>query len=179
MWFWHIESCRFSHSNHSTYTTFLLYITVIWQLEPIPAGDTWKWSQHSWSTALAELIYCIVMYSMSHLQEPILALRRQLAVLSGAEKEAGLCWLQQAKICRVTGHFEAACTAGLEALSREVPGAVIEHAKLLWETDQPYRAIARLQQVLSSAIEIHFCTLMLLWFFPYKATNMYSIYPFL
>ena len=84
---------------------------------------------------------------MSHLQEPILALRRQLAVLSGAEKEAGLCWLQQAKICRVTGHFEAACTAGLEALSREVPGAVIEHAKLLWETDQPYRAIARLQQV--------------------------------
>lgn len=68
-------------------------------------------------------------------------------MLSGSEKEAGLCWLQQAKICRATGHFEAAVAAGLEALAREVPGAVIEHAKLLWDTDQPYRAIARLQQV--------------------------------
>lgn len=81
------------------------------------------------------------------LQEPILALRRQLALLSGAEKEAGLCWLQQAKICRGTGHFEAARTAGLEALTRDVPGSKIEHAKLFWDTEQPYRAMAQLQQV--------------------------------
>lgn len=68
-------------------------------------------------------------------------------MLSGAEKEAGLCWLQQAKICRATGHFEAARTAGVGALSREVPGAKIEYVKLLWDTEQPYRAIAQLHQV--------------------------------
>lgn len=31
-------------------------------------------------------------------QEPILALRRQLAVLSGAEGDAGQCWLQHAQV---------------------------------------------------------------------------------
>ena len=81
------------------------------------------------------------------LQEPILALRRQLAQLNSAEKEASLCWLQHAKICRATGHFEAASTASLEALKRRVPGAVIEHAKLMWDREQPHRAISKLQQV--------------------------------
>lgn len=76
-----------------------------------------------------------------------MALRRQLAVLNGADKEADLCWLQHAKICRATGHFEAASTASLEAMAKGVPGAIIEHAKLLWDMDQPHRAITKLQQV--------------------------------
>ena len=80
-------------------------------------------------------------------QEPILALRRQLAGLSGADVEAGLCWLQHAKLCRGTGHYEAATTASLEALARGVVGAPIQDAKLLWDMDQPHRAIIKLQQV--------------------------------
>lgn len=80
-------------------------------------------------------------------QEPILALRRQLAWLNSAEKEASLCWLQHAKICRATGHYEAASTACLEAMKRRVPGAIIEHAKLMWDREQPHRAISKLQQV--------------------------------
>ncbi|KAL0029509.1 hypothetical protein WJX79_000191 [Trebouxia sp. C0005] len=81
-------------------------------------------------------------------QEPILALRRQLAVVSGADTEAGQCWLQQAKLCRVSGHFEAATTASLEALARQVPGAGLERAKLLWDMDKPHRAIISLQEIL-------------------------------
>jgi len=80
-------------------------------------------------------------------QEPILALRRQLAVVSGADAEAGQCWLQQAKLCRVSGHFEAATIASLEALARQVPGAGLERAKLLWDMDKPHRAIISLQEV--------------------------------
>ena len=68
-------------------------------------------------------------------------------MVSGAEAEAGLCWLQQAKLCRVSGHFEAATTASLEALARQVPGAGLERAKLLWDMDKPHRAIISLQEV--------------------------------
>jgi hypothetical protein len=39
-------------------------------------------------------------------QEPILALRRQLAELAGARDEAGRCWLQAARACRLAGHGE-------------------------------------------------------------------------
>ena len=82
-------------------------------------------------------------------QEPILALRRQLAVLSGAEKEASQCWLKHAEICRATGHFEAAMTASLQTLARNIPGAQIEHACLLWDMGAADRAIQTVQQVLS------------------------------
>ncbi|KAL3137629.1 hypothetical protein ABBQ38_004906 [Trebouxia sp. C0009 RCD-2024] len=84
-------------------------------------------------------------------REPILALRRQLAMVSGAEGEAGQCWLQQAKLCRVQGHFEAATTASLEALARQVAGAGLERAKLLWDMDKPHRAIISLQEILQQA----------------------------
>ena len=67
--------------------------------------------------------------------------------MSGAEAEAGQCWLQQAKLCRVSGHFEAATTASLEALARQVAGAGLERAKLLWDMDKPHRAIISLQEV--------------------------------
>ena len=85
------------------------------------------------------------------LQEPILALRRQLAVLSGAGKEASLCWLQHAQLCRATGHYEAAATAILQAEARHVPGSSIEFAKLQWDMGQPQQAISKLQQVASCA----------------------------
>lgn len=68
-------------------------------------------------------------------------------MVSGAEGEAGQCWLQQAKLCRVQGHFEAATTASLEALARQVEGAGLERAKLLWDMDKPHRAIISLQEV--------------------------------
>jgi Tat protein secretion system quality control protein TatD with DNase activity len=37
--------------------------------------------------------------------------------------------------------------AVLEALSSKVAGAGLERARLLWETDQPHRAIVALQEV--------------------------------
>lgn len=80
-------------------------------------------------------------------QEPILALRRQLAMLSGAGKEASICWLQHAEVCRATGHLEAARMASLQALAQNVPGAQIEHARLLWDMQKPDRAIDVVQQV--------------------------------
>ena len=73
-------------------------------------------------------------------------------MVSGAEGEAGQCWLQHAKLCRVSGHFEAATTASLEALARQVPGAGLERAKLLWDMDKPHRAIISLQEVLPAAL---------------------------
>ena len=79
-------------------------------------------------------------------QEPILALRRQLAALTGADAEAGKCWLAHAKLCRANGHFQAALTATLEALARDVPGASIQRAKLLCDMNEPHRAIMHLQQ---------------------------------
>ena len=82
-------------------------------------------------------------------QEPILALRRQLAVLAGEEAEAGVCWLQHAQLCRVSGHNEAAGTASLEALARGVPGAALERARLLWDRDQQHDAILKLKEVRS------------------------------
>ena len=81
------------------------------------------------------------------LQEPILSLRRQLATLGAAEADAGACWLQLAKLCRVHHHHEAAMTASLEALARSAMGAAREHARLLWAVGQPHRAIAGLEQV--------------------------------
>ncbi|KAK9914842.1 hypothetical protein WJX75_001188 [Coccomyxa subellipsoidea] len=81
-------------------------------------------------------------------QEPILALRRQLAVLAGEEAEAGTCWLQHAQLCRVSGHNEAAGTATLEALARGVTGAALERARLLWDRDQQHDAILKLQEVI-------------------------------
>lgn len=96
-----------------------------------------------------EVISCYLM------QEPILAVRRQLAVLTGAEAEAGHCWLQHAKLCRVSGHFEAATTAALQALQRQVPGADLEHARLLWDMDKPHRAIISLQEVGQAVLTFH------------------------
>jgi hypothetical protein len=45
------------------------------------------------------------------------------------------------------GHFEAANTAALEAMALGVPGAPLEHSKLLWAMDKPHRAIIEMQQV--------------------------------
>ncbi len=90
---------------------------------------------------------CILTKAAGNVQEPILALRRQLAVLAGEEAEAGMCWLQHAQLCRVSGHSEAAGTATLEALARGVPGAALERARLLWDQDQQHDAILKLKEV--------------------------------
>jgi hypothetical protein len=86
-------------------------------------------------------------------QEPILALRRQLASLSGGAAEAGECWLQLAKLCRSTGHYEAATTAVLEAVASRVPSAPLEQLQLLWDKGQPYRAVSEAQLLARQARE--------------------------
>jgi hypothetical protein len=141
-------------------------------------------------------------------QEPILALRRQLAELSHAAPEAGRCWLQLAKICRaagaqplrdrpsfacllsclpvwlsvrlsfnargtgltggrsrqraqalmraparwsvcLSGHYDSAAGATLEAVAHDVCGAPIQRAKLLWDMGTPQRAIDYLREARS------------------------------
>ncbi|KAK9842495.1 hypothetical protein WJX81_002719 [Elliptochloris bilobata] len=84
-------------------------------------------------------------------QEPILALRRQLAVLGNSDADAGECWLQHAQLCRASGHHEAAGMAALEALARGVPGAGLERARLLWARDQQHAAIVRLQEAVQQS----------------------------
>ena len=66
-------------------------------------------------------------------------------MLSGAEKEANLCWLQHAQLCRATGHHEAATIAIRQAEACHVPGSSIEFAKLQWDKGQPQKAISKLQ----------------------------------
>jgi serine/threonine-protein kinase ATR len=82
-------------------------------------------------------------------REPILALHRLILSASNMQVEAGSCWLQFAKLCRVAGHYETANRAILEAQSSGAPNAHIELAKLYWDTKKSHRAIAELQQALS------------------------------
>lgn len=77
-------------------------------------------------------------------QAPILALRRQLAALSGAPAEAGQCWLQHAQLCRATGQHDAAAAPVLEAAAAGVPGAALERVELLYSRGEQTRAIAEL-----------------------------------
>ncbi|WIA34494.1 hypothetical protein OEZ86_012821 [Tetradesmus obliquus] len=88
-------------------------------------------------------------------REPLLALRRQLAGLAADSEAMGRCWLQHAKLCRSTGHQEAAETSVLEASARGVPGALLERCRLLWEREKGHRAVMELQlavqQMLDSA----------------------------
>ena len=52
-----------------------------------------------------------------------------------------------------TGHPEAAETAVLEALSRNVPGAVMERVRLLWSTDKAHRAVQELSAAVQQSFE--------------------------
>ena len=123
-----------------------VFVNLIWALPALCAGGLQRTQgplerQRSlrWEERLR------VTQSSLGSQEPILALRRQLASLSGAEAEAGECWLQLAKLCRGTGHYEAATTAVLEAVASRVPSAALEHVQLLWDKGQPYRAVSEAQ----------------------------------
>jgi serine/threonine-protein kinase ATR len=86
-----------------------------------------------------------VVQSSLTTQIPILALRRQLAALSGAIDDVGKCWLQHAQLCRSTGHFDAAVPAVLEAAAVGVPGASLERVELLYAKGEQHRAISELQ----------------------------------
>jgi serine/threonine-protein kinase ATR len=77
-------------------------------------------------------------------QVPILALRRQLAALSGAMDAVGKCWLQHAQLCRSTGHYDAAVPAVLEAAAVGIPGASFERVELLYAKGEQHRAISEL-----------------------------------
>jgi serine/threonine-protein kinase ATR len=76
---------------------------------------------------------------------PVLALRRQLAALAGAPPgEAGAAWLALARLCRATGHLDAAAPAVLEAAAVGVPGAALERLELLRARGEPHRALVEL-----------------------------------
>jgi serine/threonine-protein kinase ATR len=77
-------------------------------------------------------------------QAPILALRRQLATISGSPSDAGKCWLEHARLCRMTGHYEAAMSAAVEASVADVPGAALERLTLIYDRGEPYRAVSEL-----------------------------------
>jgi len=77
-------------------------------------------------------------------QAPILALRRQLATISGSPSDAGKCWLEHARLCRITGHYEAAMSAAVEASVADVPGAALERLTLIYDRGEPYRAVSEL-----------------------------------
>eukprot|EP00878_Enallax_costatus_P022474 GHUV01023843.1.p1 GENE.GHUV01023843.1~~GHUV01023843.1.p1 ORF type:complete len:1333 (+),score=447.74 GHUV01023843.1:514-3999(+) len=84
---------------------------------------------------------------------PLLALRRQLAGLLRDNEGMGRAWLQHAKLCRSTGHQEAAETSVLEAQARSVPGALLERCRLLWDRDKGHRAVMELQLVVQQELE--------------------------
>lgn len=52
-----------------------------------------------------------------------------------------------------TGHQEAAETSVLEAQARNVPGALLERCKLLWDRDKGHRAVMELQLVVQQQLE--------------------------
>jgi hypothetical protein len=58
-------------------------------------------------------------------QEPILSWRRQLAALPGSVGGVGELWLQHARLCRATGHTEAAMPAVLQAAACQVRRAAL------------------------------------------------------
>eukprot|EP00883_Tetradesmus_obliquus_P008640 jgi/Sobl393_1/19368/SZX76090.1 len=86
-------------------------------------------------------------------REPLLALRRQLAGLAADSEAMGRCWLQHAKLCRSTGHQEAAETSVLEASARGVPGALLERCRLLWEREKGHRAVMELQLAVQQMLD--------------------------
>ncbi|XP_024518074.1 serine/threonine-protein kinase ATR [Selaginella moellendorffii] len=81
-------------------------------------------------------------------REPILALRRLLFSVCDLQSEMGGCWLQYAKLCRTSGHYETANRAILQAQAAGAPNAHRERAKLFWDMKKTHRAIDELQQVL-------------------------------
>lgn len=80
-------------------------------------------------------------------QAPVYALRQQLASLGGFSEVAAQCWLQNARLCRARGHFDAAGHAVLEAAARGVFGAALEQAELLYAKGEHMRAISDLQEL--------------------------------
>ncbi|CAL1372888.1 unnamed protein product [Linum trigynum] len=81
-------------------------------------------------------------------REPLLAFRRLVFTSSGLGAQVGNCWLQYAKLCRSSGHYETANRSILEAQSSGALNAHMEKAKLLWSTRRSDGAIAELQQSL-------------------------------
>ncbi|XP_020579052.1 serine/threonine-protein kinase ATR [Phalaenopsis equestris] len=81
-------------------------------------------------------------------REPLLALRRLVFGASGLDAQVGNCWLQYAKLCRSSGHYETAHRAILEAHASGAPNVNVEKAKLLWSTKKSDSAIAELEQCL-------------------------------
>nr|XP_043624485.1 serine/threonine-protein kinase ATR [Erigeron canadensis] len=81
-------------------------------------------------------------------REPLLAFRRLVFGASGLTGQVGNCWVQYAKLCRSSGHYETANRAILEAMASGAANVHMEKAKLLWSTRRSDGAIAELQQSL-------------------------------
>ncbi|GAB4838582.1 hypothetical protein Ancab_028127 [Ancistrocladus abbreviatus] len=88
-------------------------------------------------------------------REPLLAFRRLVFGASRLGAQVGSCWLQYAKLCRSSGHYETASQAILEAQSSGASNVHIEKAKLLWSMRRSDGAIAELQQsLLNMPVEV-------------------------
>lgn len=81
-------------------------------------------------------------------REPLLSFRRLVFSASGIGTQVGNCWIQYAKLCRTSGHYETANRAILEAQAAGASNVHMEKAKLLWSTRRADGAIAELQQSL-------------------------------
>ena len=110
-----------------------------------PAGPLERARRLRWDARLAA-----VQPSLAA-QEPILAVRRSLASLAGADGDVGDAWLALARLARARGHLDAAAAAALEAAARGAPGAGLERARLLWARDRPAAALALVRQAVATA----------------------------
>ena len=83
-------------------------------------------------------------------REPILAFRRLVFGSSKMGQQVGSCWLQYAKHCRSSGHYETAHRAILEAEASGAAFVHMEKAKLLWSTRKSDSAISELHQYITN-----------------------------
>ena len=79
---------------------------------------------------------------------PILDLRRQLGTLMHSYDEIGICWIDHARLCRETGHLEAAGTSAVKARTLGVPGSSLEQLEILHAKGNTHRALHELQGLL-------------------------------
>ena len=80
-------------------------------------------------------------------QAPILTLRRRLSSIIGAPEDTGNSLLQYARLCRATGHFDAAVQAVLEASAIEVPGSGLEYVELMHARGENHRALQEIKGI--------------------------------
>ncbi|CAD7704331.1 unnamed protein product, partial [Ostreobium quekettii] len=83
-------------------------------------------------------------------QEPILALRRQLALWMDDTATVARCWLLLAKSLRAASQYGQANFAAMMAVRHRAIGSELESVKLLWCQNQHHQAIQELQHTIAT-----------------------------